>query len=306
MKVLKRSFRNIIFKVRQTLQLDRAIILQGQLLGEQILSRGRLECLSDAGFGVFSQSDEDGILHWLVRALPVHNRTFVEFGVHDYRESNTRFLLMTQNWSGLIIDGDQDNIDAVRIDGLASFYDLQTAATFIDRDNISRVIRDAGFSSRIGILSVDIDGVDYWVLERIILEADIIVVEYNDFLGESPVSVPYSETFRRMETEPHGIYWGASLSAFRHLLENKGYVFAGTNRLGINAFFVHKDHTAALHGLLNSIVAHPCKIREARDEKRRPSYKRYIDYGANIVDKPLVNVTDGTTVRLGDVCRKIS
>ena len=245
---MRKTLRNALFRVRQTVQLDRALILQGQMRAEQILARGKLAKLSDAGFGVFAQTDEDGILSWLIDRLGVRNETFIEFGVHDYRESNTRYLLMTRAWRGLVIDGDPANIEAIRSDEVGFMRNLEAVASFITRENINDIIANAGFSGRVGILSVDIDGVDYWVLERINVEADIIVVEYNDFLGDAPVTVPYDPQFTRWSATPHGSYWGASLAAFRHLLEPRGYVFVGSNLIGINGFFVHPGHAAHSSG----------------------------------------------------------
>jgi acetyltransferase-like isoleucine patch superfamily enzyme len=266
-KTLKRA----LFKIRQMLQLDRELILQGQGLANQILARGKLARLSDAGFGVFSQTDEDGILSWLIDRLAIKNTTFVEFGVHDYRESNTRYLLTTRNWSGLVIDGGPSNIEAVHRDGLTATRDLQAVAALITCDNIGDLIANADFGKRLGLLSVDIDGVDYWVLERLNIEADIVIVEYNDFFGDLPVSVPYSPTFDRHSACPHALYWGASLAAFRHLLEARGYVFGGGNVLGVNAFFVHRDHAETLAVWLESMVSHPCARRAMRMANWRAS-----------------------------------
>lgn len=302
---LRKTFRNALFQMRQTVQMDRALILQGQIRAEQILAKGKLKRLSDAGFGVFAQTDEDGILSWLIDQLGMTNETFIEFGVHDYRESNTRYLMITRSWRGLVIDGDPKNIVAIRTDEVGYARNLQAVASFITRENINELIADAGFVDRVGILSVDIDGVDYWVLEQIKIDADIIVVEYNDFLGDAPVSVPYNAAFSRWSETPHGNYWGASLSAFRHLLEPKGYKFAGTNLIGINAFFVHRDYAARLTEILDTAAIHPYATRDARDAKGRLTNKSYSAFAAEVIDKPLVRVDTGETIKLGTVCRRI-
>jgi hypothetical protein len=301
---LKKRLRDALFYTRQVLQLERSLVLQGQSLARQILASGRLRQLSDAGFAVYSQTDEDGILSWLVDTLAVKNKTFVEFGVHDYRESNTRFLVMTRAWRGLVIDGDPQNISAIRGDEVGFARDLTSVSAFIDRDNINDLIAAGGFSGRLGILSTDIDGVDYWVLERIQIEADIIVVEYNDFLGEAPVSVPYRPDFVRSRESSTGAYWGASLSAFRHLLEAKGYVFVGTNIIGVNAFFVHGDHASAIASRLQDVTIHPQALRDTRGENGKLLSLPYRAVVSAVADKPLVRVDTGEAVKLGDVCRR--
>ncbi|MGD9920007.1 MAG: hypothetical protein AB7V13_01005 [Pseudorhodoplanes sp.] len=277
--------------------------MSGQIRAAQVLGRGQLDMLSDAGFAVFAQTDEDGIISWLVDKLKLRNESFVEFGVHDYRESNTRYLLMTRNWKGLVIDGDLENIAAIHADGLSVMYDLEATAQFVTRDNIQSLIDASGLRGRLGLLSVDIDGVDYWVLERITSEADIIVVEYNDFLGNQPVTVPYTADFMRFATSPHGSYWGASLAAFRYLLEQRGYLFVGTNLAGVNAFFVHSDHAEAVLPHLMAIVHHPCKMREARDAEGRLAYRPYSHYIKQIAHLPVVRVDTSEVVALGQVCR---
>lgn len=297
----RRLLRNSLFKIRAMLQLDRSLILQGQIRAEQILARSKLSKLSDAGFAVFAQTDEDGILSWLVDRIGDVHPSFIEFGVHDYRESNTRYLMHTRNWRGLVIDGSAENIAAIHADALPVFFDFQAVAAFITRDNICEIITNAGFKDSVGILSVDIDGIDYWVLEQIDIEADIIVVEYNDFFGDTPVTVPYKQDFYRFTASPHGIYWGASLACFRQLLEKRGYVFVGTNLLGVNGFFVHKKHANKILSLLDDVVAHRCQMREARDASRRLTYQPYRAFRDALADLPLVRVDTGETVRLGDV-----
>lgn len=296
--------RNALFRAERTVQADRNRVLAGQIRAAQILDGSPLRKLSDAGFGVFSQTDEDGIISWLIDVLEITNESFVEFGVHDFRESNARYLLMTRNWKGLVIDGDPDNIAAIHADGLSVMYDLEAVAQFVTRENIQTLIDGAGMTGRLGLLSTDIDGVDYWVLERIISEADIVVVEFNDFLGDQPVSVPYSASFSRFSASPHGCYWGASLAAFRHLLEGRGYRFVGTNRLGVNAFFVHGEHAAAVSKRLTSFVHHPCRMREARDSKGRLAHKSYTAFVDEVAHLPVVRVDTNETLKLGQVCRR--
>src|SRR6185369_15168662 len=97
--------------------------------------------LRDAELKVFSQFGEDGILQYLLRHVPVPKRVFVEFGVSDYAESNTRFLLQNDNWSGLVIDGSRENVDFIRSQPYYWRHTLKAECAFIDRDNINGLIR---------------------------------------------------------------------------------------------------------------------------------------------------------------------
>ena len=272
--------------------------MQGEVRAHQIRSLPKLESLADAEFSVFSQWGEDGILSWLVDVIDPIETTFVEFGVEDYRESNTRYLLMTRNWSGLIIDGSAENIAAARSDDIAYKFDLETVCAFINRDNIAGLISYGGFDGPIGILSVDIDGVDYWVLDRIANQAAIVVVEYNQIFGAEPVSVPYDPMFIRLEKHWSGMYWGGSLSAFRHLLEGRGYSFVGTNRAGTNAFFIDSSFDQRIDVLLQNRIEWPSKMREVRNQDGSLAFKRYDQMKGEIAGLPVVNVITGETVNL--------
>ena len=304
MRSFRRKLRNALFKMRETTQLENAAVLAGQVRADQILAKGKLAKLSEAGFCVYCQNDEDGILSWLIERTNPQNLSFVEFGVHDYRESNSRFILQTRNWSGLVIDSDPNNIASLRTDALVAARDLQAISSFVTKDNIAGLIRDAGFERRIGLLSIDIDGVDYWVLEKIEFDSDIIVVEFNDFLGELPVSVPYTHDFSRHRACVHGNYWGASLSAFRHLLEGRDYIFVGTNLVGTNAFFVHRDHAEVAERWLDNIVAHRSIMRETRDSDGRLAFVPYAGFRNKVAELPLIRVDTGETVTCGDMCRQ--
>src|SRR4051812_24242228 len=138
----------------------------------------------EAEFSVFSQFGEDGILQFLVQRVPIEHEVFIEFGVEDYHESNTRFLLVHDNWRGLIIDGGRGHLDYLRSAALGWRHQIDGVSAFIDRDNINDLIRSAGIEGDIGLLSVDIDGNDYWVLERIdVVSPRILSVEYNSTFG---------------------------------------------------------------------------------------------------------------------------
>src|SRR5690349_21489993 len=125
--------------------------------------------LSDVEFRVFSQFGDDGIIQYLVsRIAPTEEEeTFVEFGVEDYTESNTRFLLVHDNWRGLILDCSDQLLARVRASDLYWRHDLTAIASMVDRDNINGLLAQGGMKGRVGLLSIDIDGVDYWVWQSI-------------------------------------------------------------------------------------------------------------------------------------------
>jgi hypothetical protein len=199
--------------------------------------------LRDNEFRVFSQSGEDGIIQFLLKHIAIEQKIFVEFGVEDYSEANTRFLLTNCGWSGLVLDGSSENISKIKQSRVYWKYNLKAAQAFVTRDNINGILRDNGITGEIGLLSIDIDGNDYWVWRAIdVINPVIVVVEYNHRFGKDlAVTIPYDESFVRGQDSQPVIYSGASLRALCLLAESKGFAFVGCNSGGINAFFVRKD-----------------------------------------------------------------
>ncbi|MFM6608172.1 MAG: hypothetical protein ACKPJO_23270, partial [Dolichospermum sp.] len=199
--------------------------------------------IRDNEFRAFSQWGEDGIIQFLIRNVPINRKIFVEFGVQNYTESNTRFLLINNNWSGLVIDGGSEEISYIKNDPIYWQYNLKAVNSFITKDNINQIISDNGIQGEIGLLSVDIDGNDYWVWQAIdCINPAIVISEYNFRFGANKaVTVPYDASFVRSKAHYSNIYYGASLKALCILADKKGYAFVGCNSAGNNAFFVRKD-----------------------------------------------------------------
>ena len=303
MNRLKKVIRNIIWTIRRIAGIDTLILLSARTAALQNRDKKTINTLADVEFRAFSQWGEDGIIDWLVDLLQPETKTFLEFGVEDYRESNTRYLLIARNWQGLVIDGDPSNIATIRNDDISYKYAINSVASFITAENIRGLMDDAHLPRRLGLLSVDIDGVDWWVLKAIDREADIIVVEYNDYFGSAPISVPYAPDFVRGRAHWSNVYWGASLSAFRHLLERRGYAFVGTNSNGTNAFFVHADHADKCAAAIRTAASHPCHLRDTRNQNGSVAYRPYSDFLDEVKHLPVVLVDTETRVPLAEVLK---
>lgn len=242
-----------------------------QSLG-RIESTQHPECnkdLQDYEFRVYSQWGEDGIIQHLVKTIPGLEKTFIEFGVQNYVESNTRFLLVNNNWAGLIIDGSQKNIDYVKSDAIYWQHNLKAECAFITRENINTIIKNSGLNGDIGLLSIDIDGNDYWVWEAIdVVTPAIVVIEYNARFGDQlSVSIPYEPNFIRSSAHHSNIYYGTSLSALFKLGAKKGYALVGCNSAGNNAFFLRNDlitDKIKAKTVAEAFVSN--KFRESRDK----------------------------------------
>ncbi|MFM6747242.1 MAG: hypothetical protein ACKPJH_12790 [Dolichospermum sp.] len=249
--------------------------------------------IRDNEFRAFSQWGEDGIIQFLIRNVPINRKIFVEFGVQNYTESNTRFLLINNNWSGLVIDGGSEEISYIKNDPIYWQYNLKAVNSFITKDNINQIISDNGIQGEIGLLSVDIDGNDYWVWEAIdCINPAIVVSEYNFRFGANKaVTVPYDASFVRSKAHYSNIYYGASLKALCILADKKGYAFVGCNSAGNNAFFVRKDLKP---DAINEITVQEGYVkgqfRESRDEKGNLLYLS-LEEEQNILNSlPLVEI----------------
>jgi hypothetical protein len=247
-----------------------------------------------AEFRVFSQWGEDGILQHLLRHIAVSKKIFVEFGVENYTESNTRYLLMNGNWAGLVIDGSSKNIDFIKSDEIYWRYNLKVECAFITRENINDLIRRNGISGEIGLLSIDIDGNDYWVWQAIdVVVPSVVVVEYNSRFGpERAVTVPYDPGFVRTVAHYSNIYYGASLAALCRLGKQKGYSFVGCNTSGVNAFFVRNDLKPPVLPELTSVEGFVrSQFRESRDSRGSLAFLAEAEESAILDQLPLVEVS---------------
>jgi hypothetical protein len=245
-------------------------------------------------FRAFSQWGEDGIIQYLIRELKLDREVFVEFGVETYVESNTRFLLCNNNWSGLVIDGSEENIQYIRQDPIYWRYNLKAECSFITAENINSLIERNGVRGEIGLLSVDIDGNDYWVWKAIdIVQPTIVIAEYNARFGpERAVTTPYDPGFVRSKAHHSLIYYGASLSALWSLATAKGYALVGCNSSGNNAFFVRKDRLPASLPSLSPAEAYVRnQFREARGADGKLAFVDPQDEIALLAGLPLVTVS---------------
>lgn len=260
-----------------------------------------IESLADVEFKVFSQFGDDGIIQWLINNLDIPYNTFIEFGVENYRESNTRFLMMNNNWSGLVMDGSSKNIEQIRSSEYFWKYELIAKSAFIDSDNINSLISSADFDPEIGLLHIDIDGNDYWIWKEInVINPVIVIVEYNSVFGKyRSITIPYDKKFIRTNAHYSNLYFGSSLNALYKLAGEKGYSFVGCNSSGQNAYFVRTDK---LNDLVKPVSLEDgfieSKLRESRNEKGELTYltgnKRY----ELIKGMPVFNITTETIEEL--------
>jgi len=271
-------------------------------LGQMLLHLGSQadakSSLKDYGFSVWSQTDEDGILAFLVSRLDLSKPRCLEIGAGNFLESNFRFLAEVMNASVFAVDAREDLAREVRKLNVSWLAPVVPHQTWVTPGNINEIIDQAAADiGEIDILSVDLDGNDYWVLEAANLEnIKLVMVENNPlFAGSLPVSVPQNDSFYRFDAHHSGLYWGASLSAFVHLLESRGFQLVGRNGKGFNGFFLKKE-IVAKDALLREYASNmelsseTWGIREGRDKSGKLTFENPARMRENLDDLPLINV----------------
>lgn len=256
--------------------------------------------LGDAEFRVFSQFGEDGMIQYLISRVPISKEIFVEFGVGSYRESNTRFLLMENNWRGLVMDGGTSHVEYLASSPILWRHTVTARSAFITADNVDEEILAGGVAGDIGLLSVDIDGNDYWVIKALTaISPRILIAEYNSLFGPiAPVSTPYTPTFDRSSAHYSHLFWGASIAALTHIASAKGFSLVGSNRAGNNAFFVRNDVLGTLPVRAPQEAWAMNTYRDSRQSDGSLSFVTGRTAQLELIgDMELVDVTTGASVR---------
>jgi hypothetical protein len=284
--------------VQGTDQHERSRELVGTMLARQVAQVRQPASLAEVEFRVHSQFGDDGILQWLVARLPSLPRRFVEFGVEDYTEANTRFLMVNNGWRGLVMDGSVENMARLRRRKWFWRHDLEARTCFVTRENVDSEIARWARGEPVGLLHIDVDGNDYWLWDAVrSIAPGIVIMEYNAVFGaDRAITIPYQPDFRRLAAHHSGQYFGASLAALTHLANAKGYALIGCNSAGNNAYFVRRE-------LLDEDVREvdvakawaPPIFRESRDTSGRLDYLDFAGRQAAIRGLPVQDVVAGRT-----------
>lgn len=298
------QFSQMEIRLLKEIEQNRVLVAQSHI--HNLRRKGMLENLEDAEFKVFSQWGEDGIIQYLISRIAIENKIFVEFGVQDYSESNTRFLMINDNWTGLVIDSNLESIKHIRSQEYYWKWDLTAVCDFVTVENINDLIKKTGIIGSIGILSIDIDGNDYWVWNAIsAVSPQIVIVEYNSSFGnEHTVTIPYQPDFSREKAHFSHLYWGASLPAFCGLASQKGYIYVGSNSAGSNAFFVRKDSAENIKECDFHKQFRQSKFRDSRDENGNLSFISNQNKLEIIKNMYLFDVDSKQTLQIKDIYSK--
>ena len=275
----------VVTDLKQNIDLIPAIVRKLYLDGQSLPAP--YDLLSER-FGYLSQNEEDGLLLALFKRIGTTDRRFVEIGC-GMNGGNSGFLAQECGWSGLMVDAKTASIEKVMI--RFKGHPVRVAKQRVSREGVNAMLEKFGFTGEIDLLSIDIDGMDYWVWEAVTAcSPRVVAIEYNWLFGaEHAVTIPYSSEFDLSAIGNRG-YRGASLAALTHLARAKGYRLVATER--VNAFFVRND----LGGNIREIdVARgyraPLNISRGKDVFQKIARARL----------PLVDVLTGRTGTIEDL-----
>lgn len=233
-------------------------------------AKGQLPPLRDAGYSIFSQFEEDGLILMILAATGMGNKTFLEIGADDGINSNCANWYFHFGFYGLFIDMNPESIRRGE-----QFYRKHPApwdfppkfvCARVSRDNINELIKQAGFSGEITLMSVDLDGIDYYIWEALNqVSPQIVIIETHNEFGLHDIVVPYEEHFA--ESPKNRLYHGASPVAMVKLAKHKGYRLVGANYYGFNFIFVKDGIAEDLipEVPVESVLEHPA-VRASREE----------------------------------------
>lgn len=191
-------------------------------------------------FKAYSQGGEDGIIQEIFRRIGTTNQYFVEFGVGVGLENNTAFLL-TLGWQGLWLEGSEQYCKRIKekFTDLLNNRQLTLINNFVDADNIESLFKQGNVPEELDLLSIDIDGNDYWIWKAINqYRPRVVIMEYN---AVYPPQVSWTIQYNPNHRWDYSSYMGASLLALEKLGTYKGYKLVGCSFTGVNAFFVRDD-----------------------------------------------------------------
>lgn len=277
---------------------------QSSILASRANSRSFIH-LWDSEVKVFSQWGEDGILDYLCECLDLSKPRILEIGAGNFTECNSRFLVENRSASAYAVDGRNDLIFTISRSPLIWKSHLFGLQAWVTPENIEEIISNAQRElGALDIFSIDLDGNDYWILEKANIESfQILVVEYNPLFGHTKsVTVPRNDFFERGKEHFSSLYYGASLKSFKSLLSKRGFEFIGTNRVGNNAFFVNHKFAAKvpIRSQEDLSIYTDWRVRESRSIDGSLSLLSGFDRIKEIKNLPLIDLDTGLLISVED------
>lgn len=243
---LKKIFFKIFTLQRKNIQAEQIIIANQYCLMKNLLKPSDMPSLQDVGFRVHSQFEEDGILLYIFSLIGVTNKRVVEIWVGDGTKCMAANLIINHGWEGLLFDGDQESVnqgvDFYRYNPATFIHPPIFKQAWLTRENVDKLIEENGFNDEIDLLSIDIDGNDYYIMEAInVIKPRVIICETNNVIpSHLALTIPYKSDFSR-NYSVHPDFVSVSLLAMKKLLNKKGYRLIGSHKYWFNVIFILND-----------------------------------------------------------------
>ena len=240
---------NILYFLKKTInskiydfilfQLAKKKFLRSINAKKTILSKSKkLDKINKYEYKITSQNNEDGIINYLKTNIANPDHIFFEIGF-DFNEFNS-LNLIKEDWTGTLIDGDQIKCDKLNV-CIKKYFKSQKVNVynnFVTYENINEIITNSIKKKNFDFFSLDTDGMDYWILEKLNYKPKIICAEFNPWLGKSEkLILPKGLNFNYRSD----MYYGASLKAYQFLLNKKNYKLVAIESSGNNAFFINQN-----------------------------------------------------------------
>lgn len=310
MKLLKAFYKNYLKKYNfLDYYFDELKIQNSKLFFFNLeLNIDKIENLEQAYYKVFSQNNEDGIIQYLIKSLNLKNIKFVEIGTEDYLESNTRYLFETMRCDGLIVDPLYNLKKKVK-KNLKNYWknNIRIDNQFVTSKNINLILEKNNFSNNIDLFSIDIDGIDYWIIKKLKKNiSKIFIAEYNPYFGsELEVTVPDINNFDRTSYHYSNLCWGVSLKALIKVMTEKNYTFVGSNDLRNNAFFISNDYINNIKikkpNFDNLFEFTNAKFKESRDRNGNKNFLNPESILNEIKDCEVVNLKNNKLMKISEI-----
>ena len=241
------------------------------------------------GIKIYSQNDEDGIILYILKHIGVKTKKFVEVGVENGIECNTTNLLKNFNWSGAQIEGNKKLYNNAKIQLKKvlgkKIKNLKLLNIFITKKNINQILKK-NCGKEIDLLSVDVDGNDFWIWKAInCVKPRLVIIEYNSFFGSNiSATIKYNSKFS-WDHRNNKSYYGASLKALEKLGKQKKYILVGVDKNGVNAFFVRNDLAKYIN--LKSKKTEEIFLDNKREIRNK---EQYINESKKLLNQKLIKI----------------
>jgi hypothetical protein len=208
-----------------------------------------------------SQGGEDGIIREIFRRLEVERGWFVELGAHDGVHFSNTYPLRQKGWSGVGIECDPDRYRELQSNVAGTPYvAICKKVSRTGPDSLDAILAETALPRDFDLLSLDVDGLDYWVWESLReFRPAVVVIEYNPFFSATEAkTLPFVDNYKA-----EWPYYGASAAAFDKLGRSRGYMLVGYTG-GLNLFFVREDVGAGKFARV-PVSCVPSEPRQAKD-----------------------------------------